>query len=173
MRRPMRVSVLAIVFSCSVVFGILAKRAHADFWGLPSEIKTIAAMQGHGWPNHFDSCFGSSWGLMKNNCGGPVGSQRLLIIPMEANGAKYTSIWVRASGNGSNGMTNCQGISPFVYPDGQRAIGFTQIVSTNVSSSVQYLNLGSIDTLFHATFHFECFVAQGGGTVFNITTWED
>lgn len=165
----MRVSTLAITFWCSIAFGIWARRADALF-EIPIPT-TIPAMQGHGWPNHFDSCFGSSWALMRNNCGGSVGSQRLLIIPTQSYGAKYDSIWVRASGNGSNGMTNCQGISATVRGDGQRAMGFTQIVSTNVSSSLQWLDLGSFQTYFEDTLHFECFVAQGGGTVYTISMY--
>lgn len=154
----MRIWTLAVAFACAVAAGTSL-----------SEAETVPAMQGHGWPNHFDSCFGSSWSLMRNNCAGSVGSQRLLIIPAQVHEWGYDTVLTRASGNGSNGMTNCQGISTYVFSTGQGAVSFTRIASTNMSASPQVLTLGHIDVYPAGAMHFECFVAQGGGTVFNAT----
>jgi len=153
----MRIWTLVVAMACAVALG-----------GSVSEADTVAAMQGHGWPNHFDSCFGSSWALMRNNCGGPAGSQRLLIIPTQARYWGYNSIYARASGNGVDTGTNCQGISTYTYSTGQGAVSFTQIVSTSTSASPEVLNLGPITVYPAGTMHFECKVAQGGGQVFNI-----
>lgn len=154
----MRILTLAMAFSCSVVFGTLVSQAD-----------TVPAMQGHGWPNRFDSCFGSSWALMRNNCSGTVGSQRLLIIPTQSDWQTYDFVWAAASGNGSNGMTNCQGIVTNMTTSGQTAIAFTQRVSTSTSSSLQWLNLGKLNAFPYTPLHFECFVAQGGGTVYSVS----
>ena len=153
----MRILTLVMACVCAVAVG-----------SAPSEADTVPAMQGHGWPNHFDGCFGSSWALMRNNCSGSVGSQRLLIIPTQARYWGYNSVIARAAGNGSNGMTNCQGISTYVFSNDQGAVSFTQIVSTSVASSPQVLNLGPITVYPAGAMHFECFVAQGGGTVYNV-----
>lgn len=65
---------------------------------------TASGMSGHGWPHHFDTCFGSSWTMMVNNCSGSLGSTRLLIIPIQvpAPGGWYFN-GARVGGNGVNG----------------------------------------------------------------------
>ena len=153
----MRFTKLVLAVTCALAFGSAS-----------SEADTVSAMSGHGWPNHFDSCFGSSWALMQNNCSGSVGSQRLLIIPAQAAYWGYNSVIAKAAGNGSNGMTNCQGISAWTGSDGQSGISFTSIVSTNMATAPQWLNLGAITVWPGGTMHFECFVAQGGGRVFSV-----
>src|ERR1041385_237893 len=91
----------------AVLMGLTCATALA---GLPADgqAQTVPAMAGHGWPNHFDGCFGSSWARMVNNCSDTVGAQRLLIVPAQAYGyGWYNNTYARAAGNGSDGMTNC------------------------------------------------------------------
>jgi hypothetical protein len=124
-----------------------------------------SAMAGHGWPNHFDTCFGSSFATMTNNCTGTVGSSHLLIIPLIVDPPVTLSLWAHAAGNGSNGMTDCQGIG--VNPaDG--GVSFSQILSTNTSRTAQTLFLGSVSVPGGGTLHYECHLAQGGGQVINV-----
>jgi hypothetical protein len=130
---------------------------------------SIPAMAGHGWPTHNDTCFSSSWNLMQNNCAGTVGSQRLLIIPVQhASDNPQTQTTYNAhaiaQGNGSNTGTNCQGISSWMS-DTYWSVNMTQIVSTSTSSARQMLMLGNLNIYGGSLFHFECFVAQGGGVV--------
>jgi hypothetical protein len=129
-----------------------------------SKADTVPAMAGHGWPNHFDGCFGSSWQMMQNNCG----VTRLLIIPAQGRYWGYNSVLARAAGNGAGGMTNCQGITTFAGSTGQFADSFTQIVSTNTTATTQVLNLGSLPMFPAGVMHYECFVAPNGGRVFSV-----
>jgi hypothetical protein len=127
-----------------------------------------AGMSGHGWPNHFDGCFGSSFATMFNNCADTVGAQRLLIIPAQIFKKDFSftyAVSANAGGNGSNGMTNCQAIS--IATNGNGA-SFSQIVSTNTSAASQFLNLGSVNVQPSFTLHFECRIAQGGGRVTSV-----
>ncbi len=123
------------------------------------------AMSGHGWPNQFDTCFGSSFATMINNCSGTVGSSHLLIIPTIVDPSGTYSLWAHATGNGSNGMTDCQGIG--VDPN-DSGVSFSQILSTNTSRTSQTLWLGSVTVPGGGTLHFECHLAQGGGSVINV-----
>jgi hypothetical protein len=140
----------------------------AALGGIPADghAQTVAAMAGHGWPNHFDGCFGSSFATMFNNCGDTVGAQRLLIVPTQAyTYGWYNNVYARAGGNGSNGQTNCQAMG--IFPDGSGA-SFSTIVSTSFSSAIQLLPLGSVWVPTSGTLHFECRLAQGGGRVVNV-----
>jgi hypothetical protein len=122
------------------------------------------AMAGHGWPNHFDTCFTSSFALMRNACSGTVGSTRLLIVPTATDAGTYHPV-ARATGNGSNGATDCQGIAVNSAGNG---VSFTQIVATSASSAVQQLSLGTVVVPSGGSLHFECHLAQGGGQLINI-----
>jgi hypothetical protein len=122
------------------------------------------AMAGHGWPNHFDTCFTSSFALMRNSCAGTVGSSHLLIVPTATDSGTYSPV-ARATGNGSNGATDCQGIAVTSSGNG---FSFTQIVSTSASSAVQQLSLGTVVVPNGGSLHFECHLAQGGGELINI-----
>jgi hypothetical protein len=123
-----------------------------------------AGMSGHGWPNHFDTCFTSSWAAMTNRCSGTVGSSHLLIIPTIVDPPNTFTVWANATGNGSNGMTDCQAIGATITNGGT----FSQIVSSNTSTTPQQLSLGTVVVFGHGTMHYECHVAQGGGTVINV-----
>jgi len=151
----MRHAILAAVLTCVVALSGKAREAEAD---------TLPGMAGHGWPNHFDTCFGSSWAMMQNNCG----VTRLLIIPVQARYWGYGSVLARAAGNGAGGMTNCQGISTWASASGQIADSFTQIVSTSTSQTTQVLSLGGLSVFPGGVAHFECFVAPTGGRVFAV-----
>src|SRR5678816_1535456 len=143
----MRLATLILVLAGALAFG-----------GGDGQADTISAIQGHGWPNHFDGCFGSSWQIMVNNCS----TTRLLVIPAQGQRPGYNSVLVSASGNGSSGstaMTNCQGISSFVSSSGMFADDFTPIVSTSASSTFQGLNLGNLLLFPGSVMHFECFLA--------------
>jgi hypothetical protein len=149
-----------------VLMGMVCAAALAGI-ASDGQAQTVAGMAGHGWPDHFDGCFGSSWSRMVNNCGGSVGSQRLLIVPTQAYWyGWYNNVFARAAGNGSNGMTTCQALG--IAADGSFGGAFSQNVSTNFSSSIQTLSLGSVFVPTSGTLHFECFVAQGGGQVVNV-----
>ena len=149
----MRLATLALVVAGALALG-----------GGNGKADTVSAIQGHGWPNHFDGCFGSSWQIMQNNCS----MTRLLIIPAQGRYWGYSQIWVAASGNGGSGstaMTNCQGISSSVSSSGMFADDFTPIVSTGTASSFTGLNLGNLFLWPGSVMHFECFVAGFGGRV--------
>jgi hypothetical protein len=149
----MRIATMALALAGALALG-----------GGDTKADTLPGMAGHGWPNHFDTCFGSSWQSMQNNCG----VTRLLIIPAQGVRPGYSSVLVRASGNGASGMTNCQGISTFAGGGGVFADDFTQIVSTNTASTFQVLNLGNLLMFPASVIHFECFVAPSGGRVATI-----
>jgi hypothetical protein len=124
--------------------------------------QTLPAMAGHSWPNRSDGCFGSSWARMVNNCS----STDLLIVPTQAYAyGWYNNVYARATGS-SSGQTNCQALS--FYSDGSPTWAWSQVVSTNFSSAVQTLSLGSVWVPTSGTLHFECFVAPNGGQVINV-----
>jgi len=126
---------------------------------------TQPAMSGHGWPDHFDKCFGSGFATMTNNCSDTVGNSRLLIVPTIVDPSGTYLTWVHAAGNGSNGMTNCQAIGVTANNIG---VSFSQILSTNTSKASQTLVLGWVTVPGGGTLHYECHVAQGGGSVINV-----
>src|SRR5262245_24195283 len=96
---------------------ILAAALALALGGISNEARswTAPAMAGHGWPNHFDTCFSSSWQLMQNNCPGVPGTQRLLIIPAQAEYPGYNYVWATAAGNGFNTGTMCSGMAIDVF----------------------------------------------------------
>jgi hypothetical protein len=148
----------------TMMLGILGAAALV---GAPSVVYASeqSAMAGHGWPNHFDSCFTSSFALMANSCSGTVGSTHLLIVPAQVGPSGTYRVFARATGNGSNGATDCQALAIASNGGG---FSFSQIVSTNASKAVQLLTLGSVSVPGGGTLHFECHVAQGGGQVINV-----
>jgi hypothetical protein len=155
--KTMRKINLFLAVVSAVALGNMGTNAHA---------MTQSGMAGHGWPNHFDTCFGSSFATMVNNCGGTAGSSHLLIIPIQVPAPGwYFYAGARAGGNGSNGLTDCQAIAISSSGGGY---SFSQIVSSNTSTASQYLNLGAIYVPSGGTAHYECHVAQGGGRVINV-----
>jgi hypothetical protein len=145
----------------------LAVTAAAAIGGVSTttQASVQSAMAGHGWPNHFDTCFGSSFALMANNCSGTVGSTHLLIVPVQVGAAGTYRVFARATGNGSNGATDCQAITVAGNANG---FSFSQIVATNTSTTAQLLTLGSVSVPSGGTMHFECHLAQGGGRLINV-----
>jgi hypothetical protein len=136
--------------------------------GGAAQADSVSGMAGHGWPNHFDSCFGSSFTTMINNCGGSVGSSRLLIIPTQIYPSLFgrlDNVIARAGGNGSNGVTTCTAIAINSAGGG---FSFSANVATFTGTSSQQLNLGPVFLAAGGTLHYECTVAQGGGRVFNV-----
>src|SRR5262245_11254256 len=123
----MRFATLALVLASALALG-----------GGDGKADTVAAMQGHGWPNHFNGCFGSSWMVMANNCS----TTQLLIVPTQARYWGYNYIYVGAMGNGGSGstaMTNCQGISSY-FGSEMWGIDFTPIVSSSTATSITSLS---------------------------------
>lgn len=157
----MRTMKLLMTVVCASAIGSASIEAHSA---------TQSAMAGHGWPNHFDTCFGSAFARMINNCTGTIGSTRLLIVPVQVNATASTSFrtYARASGNGTDGFTTCQAFS---IADNGSGYAFSQRVSTSNSSAMQLLNLGVVSFMAGGTLHFECNVAEGGGRVNNVEFW--
>jgi hypothetical protein len=130
----------------------------------PANALQMPAMVGHGWPTHNDTCFGSGFAMMTNNCAAAAGTQRLLIIPMQVPQGSFNA-FVFASGNGTNTVTKCQGLS---INEQNVGVQFTAVQSTTTSSNIVPLGLGTVGVGGLATFHVECSVAQGGGRVVNV-----
>lgn len=150
---------LLMAVVAAVTLGAMSTTAPAE---------TQSGMAGHGWPNHFDTCFGSSWAMMVNNCGGTVESTRGLVIPIQAPGpGPYHYVYARAGGNGSNGRTSCQALA-LAWHGGSYSGSFSAMVSTSFSAATQHLNLGTVYAFYDSTVHFECNLAQGGGRVVNV-----
>jgi hypothetical protein len=126
-----------------------------------------AAISGHGWPTHNDTCFGSSYAMMTNNCAAAAGVTRLLIIPAQHDGG-LVRVTAYASGNGSNTATNCQAL--FVNEINTPLAG--SVVSSTTSSTIQALDLGTFNTTITRALHVECNVAQGGGRVVSVVVLE-
>jgi len=149
-----------------ITTALFATLATVAISGAPmrADAEVQPGMAGHGWPNHFDTCFTSSFALMRNSCAGTVGSTHLLIVPIATNAGTYHPV-ARATGNGSNGGTDCQGIATNSSGGG---VSFTQVVATTSSSAVQQLSLGTVVVPSGGVLHFECHLAQGGGQLINI-----
>jgi hypothetical protein len=156
----MKLKVL-VALACSIALAGVGRDAR-------SEIQP--AMAGHGWPNHADGCFGSSWALMRNNCGPEQGLQRGLVIPMQIHAVGwYYTVIARAAGNGFNAGTQCQAIQvQGANNPTQILYNFTSLVSTNTTSNLHNLALGSMWVQYTSTVHFECNVAHSGGRVQNV-----
>jgi len=149
----MKINKFLLAVIGAVALGGISTPAHSD---------TQPAMAGHGFPNHFDTCFGSGFAMMTNNCAGSVGSTRLLIIPFLPTSKFSYTVSAYASGNGSDGQTTCQAIT--VAPSNS-SVDFSTIVSSSTSTAMQFLNLGTVAASIPGTLHFECRVAEGGGRV--------
>ena len=147
---------LGSVALCISLIGGLSPEAHSD---------VQPAMAGHSWPNHFDTCFSSSWATMVNNCAGTLGSTRLLIIPVQTPAGAMYNTFARAGGNGMSGKTTCQAIS---ITSAGTAYSFSNRLQTTTSTAMQALPLGSISVPSDGVLQFECDVAEGGGRVFNV-----
>jgi hypothetical protein len=154
----MEVTNLLFTVVFAIAIGGASQEARSD---------TQSAMAGHGWPNHFDTCFGSSWAMMVNYCSGITGSTRLLVIPVQVPASTSTTYYAyaRAGGNGTDGYTDCQA---FAITGAGAGYDFSQKVPTGTSSAAQTLYLGPITTSTSGTLHFECHVAESGGRVVNV-----
>ena len=150
-----------LALACSMALAGAARDAR-------SEIQP--AMAGHGWPNHADGCFGSSWAMMVNGCGPEHGTHRLLVIPVQTHAVGwYYTVIARAAGNGFSAGTQCQAIQvQGANNPTQILYNFTALVSTNTSSNLHTLQLGSMWVQYTSTVHFECSVAHSGGRVQNV-----
>lgn len=147
---------LLLLGFCVAAIGGGSKQAHSD---------VQPAMAGHGWPNHFDTCFSSSWAMMVNNCAATPGDTRLLVIPYQTTSSATYAASAMAGGNGSDGKTTCQAIA---ITSAGTSYGFSSRVQTSTSTAIQPLSLGSISVNSGGTIHFECDVAEGGGRVVNV-----
>jgi len=126
--------------------------------------QTQSAMAGHGWPNAFDTCFGSSFAMVMNNC---ADSDHLLIVPIQVPASANYQASARASGSVAYTKTSCQAIA--IGPN-NNGFSFSLLGTTNVGLTPQTLTLGVIGVPVHGTAHFECTLGawvsdlSGGGS---------
>lgn len=131
--------------------------------GVAAQADTQSAMAGHGWPNHFDTCFGSSFAMIVNNCT----SQKLFIVPIQATPNSLYFAHARASGAVAYNKTSCQAMT--IGPNNTGWV-FTSVKHTNVGLTPETLALGALQVPAQGTAHFECWLAgwvsdlQGGGS---------
>lgn len=147
---------LGSMFLCVSLIGGVLPEAHSE---------VVPALAGRSWPNHYDTCFSSSWSTMVNNCADTVGGTRRLVIPIQIGGGSTYSITAYAGGNGTDGMTTCQAMS---FTNAGTFYDFTYRVQTSASTTIHELPLGAIDVPSRGTLHFECDVAEGGGRVLSV-----
>ena len=130
-----------------------------------AQAHTQSAMAGHGWPNHFDTCFGTSFAMVVNNCS--TGGPRLFIVPIQVPGSANYQASVRASGAPAYNKTSCQAMA--IGPSNE-GWSFSALRTTNVGLTPQTLSLGPIGVPPQGTAHFECRLGEwisdlnGGGS---------
>jgi hypothetical protein len=101
-----------------------------------------------------------------NMCFEGFGVTRRLVIPTQAYGyGWYNQVVARAASNGNGTLTTCRGIG--TNANGSLA-SLSQNVSTDFTTNITTMFLGSVFVPTSGTLHVECAVAQGGGRVLSV-----
>ena len=124
----------------------------AIFTASVGQSTTLPGTAGHAWVSSDESCFGSSWSSMVNNCSG---SARKRIIPIQstANG----SVTFKASGPFSGSVCLNDAVCRAVVTDNNN--GF--INQTSAVAACGLTTLGTLTVASTSVVHYDCDFASG------------